>query len=356
MTQASITARDGLFGLPADTAHERIVLASDAATGLKAIVAIYSIARGPAFGGCRYWTYPSEGDALLDAQRLSQGMALKNALADLPFGGGKAVILKHPGQTDRTAMFQAFGRMVASLDGAYITAEDVGTTTDDMLAVHSQTAYVSGMPRDGSFGGNPSPKTAYGVFVGIQAAVRKVLGRTSLDGVTVAVQGLGSVGWHLCRHLFQAGARLTVCDIDPEKVKKAQIEFWATGVGVSEITQVAADVFAPCAMGGTVTPAVAADCRFRIIAGGANNQLISLAEGDTLHRREVFYVPDYLINAGGIISCAREYLGDASEATVMNEVARIGERVSELVDRVQTAGEPPARIADTWAREKCRKP
>lgn len=355
MNPASLAGSGGLFGLPADPAHERIVLAADAATGLKAIIAIYSTARGPAFGGCRYWAYPTEGDALLDAQRLSQGMALKNALADLPFGGGKAVLLKHPGQIDRAALFQAFGRMVASLNGAYITAEDVGTTTDDMLAVHSQTEYVSGMPRNGSFGGNPSPKTAYGVFVGIQAAVRNVLGRPSLEGVSVAVQGLGSVGWHLCRHLFQAGAKLTVCDIDPEKVKKAEIEFWATGVDVSEITQVAADVFAPCAMGGAVTSAVAAACRFRIIAGGANNQLVSLAEGDTLHRREVFYVPDYLINAGGIISCAREYLGDANEAAVMNEVARIGDRVGELVERVQTVGEPPARIADAWAREKCKK-
>jgi len=355
MTYATIAGSDGLFGLPADPAHERIVLASDVASGLKAIIAIYSTARGPAFGGCRYWSYASEGDALLDAQRLSQGMALKNALAGLPFGGGKAVLLKHPGQTDRTALFQAFGRMVAALDGAYITAEDVGTTTDDMLAVHSQTEYVSGMPRHGSFGGNPSPKTAYGVFVGIEAAVRKVLGRSALDGVSVAVQGLGSVGWHLCRHLHQAGAKLIVADIDPQKVSQAQEQFGASGVAVEEITNVAADVFAPCAMGGVVTAQVAAACRFRIIAGGANNQLVSLAEGDTLHRREVFYVPDYLINAGGIISCAREYLGHASEEAVMTEVARIGERVSELVERTQASAEAPARIADAWAREKCQR-
>jgi leucine dehydrogenase len=342
----------GLFGLGGEPAHERIVLATDEASGLKAIIALYSTARGPAFGGCRYWRYASEADALYDAMRLSQGMALKNALADLPFGGGKAVILKSPAQTDRTALFQAFGRLVESLGGTYITAEDVGTSTDDMLTISQYTSYVSGLPRAEHFGGNPSPKTAYGVFVGIEAAVRKLLGRP-LDGVTVAVQGLGSVGWLLCQQLAQAGARLLVTDIDAGKVEQAQAKFGASGVGIDEIATVTADVFAPCALGGAITPAVAATCRCSIVAGAANNQLVSLAEGDTLQRRGIFYVPDFLINAGGIISCVHEYLGDAGEEAVMREVARIGERVSELIDKAHASGEAPARIADAWARAKC---
>jgi leucine dehydrogenase len=344
----------GLFGLSGEPAHERIVLASDAASGLKSIIAIYSTARGPAFGGCRYWTYAHEADALYDALRLSQGMALKNALADLPFGGGKAVILKSPAQTDRTAMFEAFGRMVESLGGLYLTAEDVGTTCDDMLNVQKHTSYVSGLPRPGQFGGNPSPKTAYGVYVGIEAAVQQLLGR-SLSGVTVALQGLGSVGWTLAEHLHLAGAKLIVADINAERVVQAQQTFGASGVGIDEIATISADVFAPCALGGSITASVAANCRFRIVAGAANNQLASLAEGDTLHQRGVFYVPDFLINAGGIISCAHEYLGDSGEEAVMHEVAKIGGRVGELIARAQASGDAPARIADAWAREKCRK-
>ena len=341
-----------LFGLAGEPPHERVVFASDPATGMQAIIALYSTTRGPGFGGCRYWTYSTSSAALHDALRLSQGMALKNALADLPFGGGKAVLLKHPSQTDRQALFSAFGRFVDSLGGRYLTAEDVGTTAEDMFAVARSTRFVSGIPRDGGFGGNPSPQTAFGVFVGIQSAVRRVLGKDSLAGVTVAVQGLGSVGWHLIEHLHAAGARLVVADIDAHKVARAIERFGATAVTIDAITKVDADVFAPCAMGGAITPEVAANCRFRIVAGGANNQLVSLADGDTLHSRSVFYVPDFLINAGGIISCVREYEGNATHDAVIAEVARIGERVSELYDRGVVSGQPTARIADAWAKEK----
>lgn len=341
-----------LFGLAGDTPHERVVFASDPVTGLQAIVALYSTTRGPAFGGCRYWAYDNQASALHDALRLSQGMALKNALSDLPYGGGKAVMLKHASQTDRSALFRSFGAFVASLDGRYLTAEDVGTTAEDMFAVRETTRFVSGMPRDGEFGGNPSPQTALGVFVGIEAAVRRVLGKRALESVSVAVQGLGSVGWNLCEQLHAAGATLIVADIDAGKVARAIDLFGATGVSIDAITGVDADVFAPCAMGGSITPTVAANCRFRIVAGGANNQLVSLADGDALHRRDVFYVPDFLINAGGIISCVREYEGNATRDAVIAEVTRIGERVSELYDRALASAQPTARIADAWAKDK----
>lgn len=341
-----------LFGTGEGPTHERVTLATDPESGLQAIIAIYSTSLGPAFGGCRYWTYPAESDALTDALRLSQGMAYKNALADLPFGGGKAVILRTPAQHDRAQLFRAFGRLVESLDGSYITAEDVGTTVEDMVAARTQTRYISGMPREGTFGGNPSPKTAYGVFVGIEAAVRYVLDRNTLQGVTVAVQGLGSVGWDLCRRLHEAGARLIVADINGARAEQAREQFGAHAVPTTAITSVAADVFAPCALGAVITPVVAEQCQFKIIAGGANNQLASLDEGDTLQRRGIFYAPDFLINAGGIISCAREYLGGADEAAVLAEVAHIRERVFELAQRVEKTGLAPAREAVSWAQEK----
>jgi leucine dehydrogenase len=353
MDRLTTTAAGTLFGLHGEPAHERVVLATDAASGLQAIVAVYSTARGPAFGGCRYWQYASDHEAFNDALRLSQGMAFKNALADLPFGGGKAVILRRPDTLDRAALFKAFGRLVESLEGIYITAEDVGTTADDMRAVQGETRYVSGIPRANDvYGGNPSPRTAYGVFVGLLAAVEAGLGHKTLDGVSVAVQGLGSVGWDLCERLHQAGAQLIVSDIDASKTARAQQLFHARVVGTTEITGVEADVFAPCALGGSITESVAAQCRFKVIAGGANNQLISLSEGDVLHRRGIFYAPDFLVNAGGIISCVREYLGTGQEQAVLAEVAQIGPRVFELADRVRATGVAPARAAVAWAREK----
>ncbi|QCP53724.1 Glu/Leu/Phe/Val dehydrogenase [Trinickia violacea] len=349
------TGLASLFGTGEGPAHERIALTTDAQSGLQSIIAVYSTALGPAFGGCRYWTYAHDMDALVDALRLSQGMAYKNALADLPFGGGKAVILRKPEQTDRPRLFKAFGRAVQSLDGLYITAEDVGTTVDDMRAAQTETRYISGMPRDGEFGGNPSPKTAYGVFVGIEAAVQYVMDKSSLAGVSVAVQGLGSVGWDLCQRLSDAGAKLIVSDIDAAKVATAKDRFGAQAVTPADIVRVEADVFAPCALGAVITPAVAEQCRFRIVAGGANNQLASLAEGDTLQSRGIFYAPDFLINAGGIISCAREYLGGTDEASVMAEVAKIRERLFALAQRVEKTGEAPARAAVSWAREKIER-
>ncbi|MBT9501914.1 MAG: Glu/Leu/Phe/Val dehydrogenase [Burkholderiaceae bacterium] len=346
-----------LFGLPDQPAHERVLLASDEATGLKTILAVHSTARGPAFGGCRFWTYGNDQAALTDALRLAQGMSLKNALADLPFGGGKAVILKPAGDFDRAALFAAFGRAVQSLNGAYITAEDVGTTTADMRVVQQNTPFVSGIPRDGAFGGDPSPKTAWGVFVSIEAGVKLHLKRESLAGVRVALQGLGAVGWHLAEFLHMAGAKLVVADVDAAKVTRAQEKFGATAVGINEILSADVDVLAPCALGAVLNAQTVPQVRARLIAGAANNQLATVQDGDALHARGVMYLPDYLVNAGGIISVAREYRNEGEETAVMVEVTKIAERVAELLERVAlSSGGTPARVADAWARSKLVRP
>ncbi|XHS77693.1 Leu/Phe/Val dehydrogenase [Burkholderiaceae bacterium UC74_6] len=345
-----------LFGLPDQAPHERVLLAADEATGLKAIIAVHSTARGPAFGGCRFWSYDNELAAMNDALRLSQGMSLKNALSDLPFGGGKAVIIKPAEIKDRAALFAAFGRAVQSLDGAYITAEDVGTTTADMLGMQKVTSYVSGIPREGSFGGDPSPKTAWGVFVSIEAGVKAVLGRNSVEGVRVALQGLGAVGWHLAEFLHRAGAKLVVADVDAAKVERARVQFGATVVGVNEILAAEVDVLAPCALGASLNTNSIPTLKARIVCGAANNQLATVADGDALQQRGIVYLPDYLVNAGGIISVAREFRGEGEEMAVMTEVTRIADRVTELLDRVKSSGQTPARAADDWARSKLVKP
>ncbi len=341
-----------LFGLPGEAPHERVLLVADEETGLKAIIAVHSTARGPAFGGCRLWRYDNELAALNDALRLSQGMSLKNALADLPFGGGKAVIIKPAGEFDRNALFSAFGRAVQSLSGVYITAEDVGTTTADMLGMQAHTAFVSGIPRAGAFGGDPSPKTAWGVFVAIETAVRLHLRQASLDGVRVALQGLGAVGWHLAEFLHRAGARLLVADVDAARVERACEEFSAQAVPVDQILASDADVLAPCALGAVLNSASIPTLRARLVAGAANNQLATAADGDALHARGILYLPDYLVNAGGIVSVAREYRNEGDEQAVMAEVSRIAGRVEELLQRIQASGKSPAREADSWARSK----
>ena len=339
-----------LFGLPHQASHERVLIASDEATGLRTLIAVHNTARGPGFGGCRFWAYENDLAALHDAQRLSQGMSYKNALADLPFGGGKAVIVKPKGEFNREQLFAAFARAVDSLQGAYITAEDVGTTTADMRVVQRHTAYVSGIPREGAFGGDPSPKTAWGVFVSVQAGAKAVLGRSDLQGLTVAIQGLGAVGWHLAEYLHQAGARLTVADIDPAKTAKAQAQFGATVVGVDQILAAPVDVLAPCALGASLNAATIPTLQAKLVCGAANNQLALPSDGNLLADRGIAYLPDYLVNAGGIISVAREYRGEGEEQAVMAEVSRIAERVTELLARIKVSGRTPAAEADAWAQ------
>lgn len=347
--KAEFTSAATIFGLPDEQPHEQVLLRTDFASGLRAILAVHSTVRGPAFGGCRMWTYAHDQAALTDALRLSRGMSMKNALADLPFGGGKAVILQPKGKFDRNALFGAFGRTVAALNGAYITAEDVGSTTDDMRLVQQETPFVSGIPRGGAFGGDPSPKTAFGVFVAIEQAVRHRLKR-SLAGATVAVQGLGAVGTSLCAYLHDAGARLVVSDVVASRARAVEARFAARVVEPEQILFEPADVLAPCALGAILDADTVLRVRAAIVAGAANNQLATIADGDRLHELGVLYLPDFLINAGGIISVAREYLGTGHETAVMQEIARISERVAELMER--SVDSPAARVAEAWAMEK----
>jgi leucine dehydrogenase len=310
------------FDLADFDGHEAVHFFSDAGTGLEAIIAIHSTALGAAAGGCRYWTYQSRGAALIDALRLSRGMSYKNAMAGLPFGGGKAVVLKRPGLRSES-LFKALGRAIDSLGGSYITAEDVGTTVADMQAVAGSTPSVSGlMSAKDVAGGNPSPKTAYGVFISLQAAWR-YLTATDLAGVRVAVQGLGGVGFDLCKRLHQAGARLFVSDMDADRVQRAQQEFGAMAVLAEVILSTDVDILAPCALGAILNAGTIPRISARLIAGGANNQLAAIEDGERLRQAGTLYAPDYIVNAGGIICVASEYLGEGSEDEVWARIEQI---------------------------------
>jgi leucine dehydrogenase len=258
-----------------------------------------------------------------------------------------------PGEpVDRSAWFAAFGRFVQSFEGRYITAEDVGVTTDDMRVVRRETPHVSGLPRSGQFGGDPSPMTALGVFLSIDAAVRRHLRRPSVAGTTVAVQGLGAVGAELCALLDDAGCSLVVADIDPARADRIRQRYGAKVVEVSEILEAPADVFAPCALGAVLDSDSIPKLNSSIVAGAANNQLHTAADGDRLQARGILYLPDFLVNAGGIISVAREFLGQADAASVRSEVARIGLRAMELMERSERSSASTALLAEQWARSK----
>lgn len=342
-----------LFSHSAYDEHEIVHFVRDVESGLRAIIAVHSSALGPGAGGCRMWNYASEDAALQDVLRLSRGMSYKNAMADLPLGGGKAVILGDARQDKSEALFAAFGRAVDGLAGQYVTAEDVGICEADMQVVARHTRFVSGLPQSGdSAGGDPSPKTARGVYYGIQAAVKAALRRDDLQGLRVAVQGLGNVGRHLCANLHDAGAELIVADINDEAVEQVCERYAATPVAVDEILYQDVDVVAPCALGGVLHSDSIPHLQAKIVAGAANNQLLRDADGQRLFERGIVYAPDYVINAGGIISCSAEYIGGMSEADVDARVCDIGERLSEIFAIAQREKRPPNEIADALARDK----
>jgi len=341
----------GVFNHPEFDHHDSIHCFEDPASGLRAIIAIHSTALGPAAGGCRRWTYASDDAALTDVLRLSRGMTYKNAVAGLPFGGGKAVILASERAPKSRALFEAFGRAVDSLQGRYITAEDVGISVDDMRIVRGTTPFVSGLPQDGTgAGGDPSPWTALGVFHGIEAAVAARLGKDSLAGVSVAVQGIGHVGIYLCRLLHDAGARLLVADVDGDKLKSLAEELPAEVVSPSDILFCDADVLAPCALGNVLNSDTIPRIRAKVVAGAANNQLASAEDGARLTGRGILYAPDYVINAGGVISVAREYLGDSTEDQVRSEVCRIPRRLERIFADAESSARPTNVVADELAR------
>lgn len=344
----------GVFDAMAHYDYGELHLHRDAGSGLRAIVAIHDTRLGPALGGCRCISYPSEEDAIIDALRLARGMTYKAAISGIPHGGGKAVLMKPDGEMDRSAYFRAFGKFIDDLGGHYITAEDSGTSVEDMEIIRTVTKYVTGVRPENGGSGDPSPFTALGVRRGIEALVKFALGRDDLEGLHVAVQGVGHVGYHLCRQLHERGAQLTVADIDPLKAERAQREFGATVVPLEAIFSVECDVFAPCALGSALNDETIPQLKCRIVAGAANNQLAAPQNGDDLFQRGILYAPDYAINAGGLMNVASEVAG-YDEAATTKKVEGIYDIIWEIAERAKSAMQPTHRIADTIAQEKLSK-
>lgn len=329
--------------------YESVIGGEDKAAGYQGIVFIHSTALGPAVGGTRLWTYKSEDEAITPGLRLSRGMTYKNALAGLPCGGGKSIILRPPGDFHREKLFRAHGRLVDSAGGKYITAEDVGTSPADMEWVLKETSHVAGLQ---GRSGDPSPKTARGVFRAIQAAATHRWGSDRLAGRTVAIQGCGHVGHYLAGELARAGAKLLAADVDPAKVDRVVREFGATAVEVSEILSISADVLAPCALGGMINDETIPQFRAEVIAGGANNQLLEPRHGDSLEQRGILYAPDYAANAGGVINgVCRELLG-WDEARTNAKIDAICETVLKIFDVANREKIPAYRAADRLAEER----
>jgi leucine dehydrogenase len=340
-----------LFGHLRAYDYGEVHIKVDRATGLKAIVAIHDTRLGPALGGCRFIEYDTDEAALLDALRLARGMTYKAALAGLAHGGGKSVIMRPRAHFDRVALFRAFGKFVDDLGGHYITAEDSGTGLEDMEIIRTVTKHVTGIDPSHGGSGDPSPFTALGVRRGIEACVHARLGKTSLEGVHVAVQGVGHVGYHLCKELHAQGAKLTVADVDPFKAERAHREFGAKQTSINDIAEVACDVFAPCALGSGLNDRTIPRLKARIVAGAANNQLAEPRHGDDLHARGILYAPDYAINAGGLVNVAQEVLGyDASKARAAT--MRIYDTIKEIIERSDKTATPTYRVADRMVEER----
>lgn len=328
--------------------HEKVLFVNNEEAGLKAIIAVHNTNLGPAIGGCRLWPYASEEEALFDVLRLSRGMSHKNSAAGLNFGGGKAVIIADPSQKTE-AMFEAFGEAVNALGGCYITAEDVNTDCDDALIIARKTNHICGLPH---VSGDPSPYTAIGVFQGIKATAKVLNGTDSLEGLTIAVQGLGKVGYDLCRHLHKAGAKLIVANLEQAKLDQAVEEFGATVVSVDEILSQKCDILAPCALGAIVNPTNIPNFNCRAIAGAANNLILDLESGEALKARGIYYAPDFIINGGGVINAAAEAAGDYNEEAVLEKVNNIYNTIEKILLESKETGEPEGVIATRFAEER----
>ena len=323
----------------------------DKSTQLRSIVAIHDHRMGPALGGCRFIEYDTDEAALTDALRLARGMTYKAALAGLAHGGGKSVIMRPKRHFDRVALFRAFGRFIEDLRGHYITAEDSGTGLEDMEIIRTQTKHVTGIDPTHGGSGDPSPFTALGVRRGIEACVKHKLGKDSLKDVHVAVQGVGHVGYHLCKELHAAGAKLTVADVDKLKSERAQRDFGAAITNIDDVAKVECDVFAPCALGAGINDITIPHLKARIVAGAANNQLAEPSHGDDLHARGILYAPDYAINAGGLVNVAQEVKGyDAGKAR--ERTLEIYGTILEICERSKKLGAPTYKVADIMVEEK----
>lgn len=329
--------------------HERVEFIHDPVSHLHTIIAVHDSTLGPGCGGCRLWPYATSSAALDDVLRLSRGMSYKNALAGLPIGGGKAVIIAKPG--DKTpALMRAFGRCVNQLNGKYITAEDVGVTEADMLEIAKETPYVGGLSRDNHIGGDPSPFTAKGVFLGLQATWQYRYNNTDLSGVRVMVQGVGNVGFHLCQELCAAGAVVLVADVNPHHLARVVEHCTVQVVAPEKVFEQDVDIFAPCAMGAVLNDKTIAQLTAKVIAGAANNQLAQDRHGELLAERDILYAPDYVINSGGVISVWSEF-APWQALEVQQKVKAIFDTTTQILQRATDTGQPTHRVADQMARE-----
>jgi leucine dehydrogenase len=335
-----------LFDLPDFDDHEQVVFCSDDNSGLKAIIAIHSTTLGAAVGGCRLWDYASDEEALTDVLRLSKGMTYKNALAGLAMGGGKSVIIGNAKTIKSDALFKAFGKALNDLNGRYLSAEDVNITTNDIAIANSVTPFVTGTEGKS---GNPAPFTALGTFLGIKASVKHKLQRDDLAGLTVAVQGLGSVGYALCEHLHNAGAHLIITDINEIALDKAATDFGAKIVNLDDIYDQDADIYAPCALGATINDDTLKRLKVKIIAGCANNQLALPEHDHVLLAKGILYAPDYVINAGGIINVSFEDDYDKEKST--QKVHEIYNTLTAIFDQAEAKKLPTGIVADEMARQ-----
>src|SRR5881396_829086 len=337
-----------LFSLLAEHDHEQVSVYHEPSCGYRGIIAIHSTVLGPALGGTRFWSYRTDEEALVDCLRLARGMTYKAAVAGLNLGGGKSVILGDNRTTRREALFRAHGRHVESLKGRYITAEDVGTSTSDMEFIKAETNHVTGLI---GRSGDPSPVTAYGVYRGVKACARYRYGSDSLAGKSVALQGCGSVGYHLAKLLYAEGAQITCADIDPQRVKRVVEECGAKAVAPDAIYDVRATIFAPCALGAVINDQTVDRLRVEIVAGAANNQLAEDRHGELLEQRQITYAPDYVINGGGLINVNAELHGWAPERA-RSKAGEIYDTLLRVFEIAREEGVPTYRAADRLAEQR----
>ena len=328
--------------------HEQVVFCRDTDAGLFAIIAIHDTTLGPAAGGCRMWPYASVDDAVTDVLRLSQAMSYKNALADLPLGGGKSVIIGDSNKDKNEKLLTAFAQFVQRLGGQYYTAEDVGIGINDVEVLATTSDYVFGLAATG----DPSPFTARGCFEGIRAAVRHKLGRDSLEGLTAAVQGVGNVGRYVCKNLYEAGAKLIIADVNAEAAAYAVAKFGATATTPDKIYSQDVDIFSPCAMGGILNDDTIPQLKASIVAGVANNQLAEPRHGRLLYNKGVLYAPDYVINAGGMLNASGDIFGQYDINQVMERVTRLYDATLRIFEMAKQKNQPTNEVADDMARQK----
>ncbi|MEO6444554.1 MAG: Glu/Leu/Phe/Val dehydrogenase dimerization domain-containing protein [Gemmatimonadaceae bacterium] len=337
-----------LFDIIAEMGHEQLVVCHDESSGYRGIIAIHDTTLGPALGGTRFWQYKSDDEAIIDALRLARGMTYKNAVAGLNLGGGKAVIIGDNRTPKREMIFRAHGRFVESLGGRYVTAEDVGTSTADMDFVHMETDYVAGLATKS---GDPSPVTARGVFRAIQASAKQRWGSESVAGKTVAVQGLGNVGYYLCKELHAHEAKLIVTDIDAARIKRVVDECGARAVELDAIYGVQADIFAPCALGGIINDDTLPRLRVEIVAGAANNQLLDQRHGVDLESKGILYAPDFVANAGGVINVYSELAGWTAQRA-LRKADEIFDTTLGVFEIAREQGIPTYEAADRLAERR----